>query len=330
MTLSRRFFAFVAAVFLVFPAAGVHAQNYSSIVVFGDSLSDTGNDTDLSLMKYGIAIPGPAADYTFGRFTDGTDTFPAADHYTGVWIEQLAAMMPSKPVIVNSLNGGNNYAYGFAFAGQGTGNLVLTTNPVPLSITVDNIGLQISTYLAIHPKVPDSALYVIWGGANDLLNATSASDIVNAATHQILNIQALIQAGASHFLVPNLPPLGDTPRINVSPAAAALFNAESALYNQLLAEGLAILNSNHHARTISIYQLDVFSLFNRILASPSSFGMTNVTASSQGLPVNPDNYLFWDDLHPTTHAHHILATTAAQVLAAPPCTSACPGVVAAR
>jgi phospholipase/lecithinase/hemolysin len=59
----------------------------------------------------------------------------------------------------------------------------------------------------------------------------------------------------------------------------------------------------------------VFSLFNQIIASPSTYSLTNVTASSQGIAVDPDTYLFWDDLHPTTHGHNILATTAAGVLA---------------
>src|ERR1700734_517038 len=129
-----------------------HAQDYTSIVVFGDSLSDTGNDAYLSQAKYGIRIPGPIADYTDGRFTDGITTSPASTKYSGVWIEQLAAMLPSKPLILDSLNDGTNYAYGFAFTGQGTSNLVLTTSPITLSITIDNIGLQISNYLATHPK----------------------------------------------------------------------------------------------------------------------------------------------------------------------------------
>ena len=48
-----------------------HALDYKSIVVFGDSLSDTGNVAHLTQAKYGVQIPGPAADYTAGRFTDG-------------------------------------------------------------------------------------------------------------------------------------------------------------------------------------------------------------------------------------------------------------------
>jgi len=37
------------------------------------------------------------------------------------------------------------------------------------------------------------------------------------------------------------------------------------------------------------------------------------------LPVDPDTFLFWDDLHPTTHGHRILAITAASILARSNC-----------
>src|ERR1700677_1050030 len=98
-----------------------HARDYTSIVVFGDSLSDTGNVAHLTVAKYGVQVPGPDADYTAGRFTDGADTLPPAEKYFGVWVEQLAASFPSKPAVKDSLDGGTNYAYGFATTGDGTG-----------------------------------------------------------------------------------------------------------------------------------------------------------------------------------------------------------------
>jgi phospholipase/lecithinase/hemolysin len=84
------------------------AQSYTSIVVFGDSLSDTGNDATVSAAKYTAAgqVPGPATGYTNGCFTDGNDTFPTAQLYTGVWIEQVAAQLTAHPAVVNSLAGG--------------------------------------------------------------------------------------------------------------------------------------------------------------------------------------------------------------------------------
>jgi outer membrane lipase/esterase len=295
-----------------------HPQDYTSIVVFGDSLSDTGNVADLSEAKYDVRIPGPYADYTDGRFTDGADTEPAAENYFGVWIEQLAATFPSKPEVKASLDGGTDYAYGFAFTGKGTS--VFAFGPSDeLSVTVNNIGQQIADYLATHPKITDKTLFVMWGGANDLLNATSDDDIIDAGINQTLNIQRLIDAGATQFIIPNLPPLGLTPRLNGSPTTSAPATKAAELYNEVLAGGIALVRDFSRDRHITLAQLDVFALFNQIVAAPSKYSLANVTASSQGMVVDPDNYLFWDDLHPTTHGHNILAVNAAEVLARSQC-----------
>jgi phospholipase/lecithinase/hemolysin len=309
----------LSAFLLTFAPLAIRSQNakrapdYKSIVVFGDSLSDTGNVANLTDAKYGVRIPGPDADYTDGRFTDGADTEPAAEKYFGVWIEQLAASFLSKPEVKDSLDGGTDYAYGFATTGAGTG--VFTFGPSDsLSVNVENIGQQITDYLATHPKIDDKTLFVVWGGAIDVLYATSNDDVIDAGINQSLNIQRLIDAGATQFIVPNLPPLGLTPRLNGSTTTSIPANEASALYNDVLSGGIAFLRDFNRDRHLQISRLDVFSLFYRILAAPSKYSLVNITDSSQGTAVDPDTYLFWDDLHPTTRGHNILAVTASKVL----------------
>lgn len=309
-------FAFNAAP--AHPQGAIHGPDYTSIVVFGDSLSDTGNVAHLTQAKYGIRIPGVAGDYTDGRFTDGADTEPAAQKYFGVWIEQYAATLPSKPEVKNSLDGGTNYAYGFAFTRGGTS--AFTFGPSDeLFVNVDNIGQQITTYLATHPKIDDKTLFVVWGGANDVLNATSSDEVIDSGIDQALNIQRLIDAGATKFIVPNLPPLGLVPRLNGSTATSIPATQASALYNDVLHKGIEVLLAFNPGRHLELAQLDVYALFNEVVASPSLYSLVNVTASSQGEPVDPDTYLFWDGLHPTTRGHKILAVTAAKVIARSEC-----------
>ncbi len=311
-TPARRLLWLCSALLFTFTAVLAHAQDYTSIVVFGDSLSDTGNVAHLTEAKYGMRIPGPLADYTDGRFTDGDDTVPAAQKYFGVWIEQYAARLPSKPIIRNSLDGGTNYAYGFALTGSGTSLLTLTPT---LSVNVNNIGQQITDYLATSPVISNRTLFIVWGGANDLLNATSADDVVKAAINQANNIQRLIHAGATQFIIPNLPPLGAVPRFNGSPTTSVPATTASILFNQLLSAGISILHDINPGKHLHLAQLDVFSLFQQIIASPSRYSLADVTTSAQDIhSIDPDTYLFWDDLHPTTRGHNILALAAEKLV----------------
>ncbi len=300
--------------FLCFAAPVAFGQSYTSILVFGDSLSDTGNVAHLTQSQFGVRIPAPLSGYTDGRFTDGTDTVPAATLYSGVWIEQLAATFPAKPAVTDSLDGGTNYAYGFAFTGTGTSPLDLTTG---VTVQVDNVGQQVTDYLSAHPAVPADTLVVIWGGANDVINATAAADITTAVTGELTAIQRLVTAGATDVLVVNLPPLGAIPRFNTTANSAAV-TAGAQAFNSGLAAGLAALPGANSGKTLNLKPLDVFTLFNSVIASPSANGLINVTDKSQAdLTVNPDRYFFWDDLHPTTTVHHLIALAAAALVAPP-------------
>ena len=296
---------------LVFSPVLAHAQAYTSIVIIGDSLSDTGNDTHVSTAKYGpgAALPAPVTGYTNGRFTDGIDTIPPASLYKGVWIEQLAAMLAAKPTVIDSLDGGANYAYGFAFTGPGTSNFTYGPGDA-LSFPIDNMGLQLSTYLATNPTITSKTLFVVWGGANDLLNATSPTDISNAVTNELAIVQTLISAGATDFIIPNLPPLGSIPELKGDPADAKQLTMATVGFNQALALNLAALPAANPGKTLHLFPLDVFGLFNSVIATPSTYDLTNVTDSSQFAAVDPDTYLFWDGLHPTTAGHHQLALAA--------------------
>jgi phospholipase/lecithinase/hemolysin len=158
-------------------------------------------------------------------------------------------------------------------------------------------------------------LFVVWGGANDILNATSEDDIIDAGINQTLNIQRLIDAGATQFIIPDLPPLGLVPRLNGSPTTSIPATEGAEVYNEVLAGGIDLLHDFYRHKHLQLAKLDVFALFNKIVASPSKYSLANVTDSSQGTAVDPDTYLFWDGLHPTTHGHNILAVTASEILA---------------
>ena len=131
-------------------------------------------------------------------------------------------------------------------------------------------------------------------------------------------INTLHDAGAVSFLVPNLPPLGSTPSYNTTPYSAAINSLSQEFNADLSADLLAIDSANPD---ITIHTLDVYSLFNQIVADPSAYGFSNVTDPAISTPgANPDTYLFWDNLHPTAAGHALLAEEAALTLVPEPST----------
>lgn len=113
-------------------------------------------------------------------------------------------------------------------------------------------------------------------------------------------------------MVANLPDLGKVPATNSNSAISAGLNALSGGHNFVLSQALAGLGSTLN---VNIKSLDVNTLFNQAIANSTQFGFTNVTDACLNLNAgticsNPNKYLFWDNIHPTTNAHSLIAKTA--------------------
>ena len=293
---------------------------YSQILVFGDSLSDTGNVADVVDDKIGIRFPGPTLgsfdsdyDYTDGRFTDGTDTSPAAKTYKGVWHEQLATLFLGLKAADPSLDGGTDYAYGDAETGDGLRPITEGTGDERVTIDVENLNKQVTTYLTTNPAADPAALYIVWAGSNDLLDTDTTISPATAASNETAVVQRLAEAGATTFLLPNVPPLGLVPNhagdAALTQAASDfrdMYNADlDALQATLAAEG----------KTVTFHRLDIFDLYTRLVSSGgAAYAFTNITDPSQGESVKPDQYLSWDGLHPTTYGHYQIAAEAYTLL----------------
>jgi phospholipase/lecithinase/hemolysin len=256
--------------------AAVKAGGITGIVSFGDSLTDTGN-------LY-AATGQPPAPYDQGRFSNGP-----------LWVEYLANQL-GVAAPTASLLGGSNYAWAGADTGDG-----VNADGVP------NTGLQIGTYLA--SNTPGATqLFTLWAGANDLLRGQTNPSI--PVSNIGSEIATLASAGARLFMVPNLPLLGNLPATNTLPQSQRDgLNQLASSFDSLLHSELSQLRQS---LGITIYELDIKTLAEDIIANPAQNGFTNVTTSAFGDGVlSGQGYLFWDGIHPTTVGHQFVAGVAA-------------------
>jgi outer membrane lipase/esterase len=287
------------------------AQPYSDIFVFGDSLSDTGNI--LIATEENIPVSPP---YFMGRFTNGP-----------VWIEGLAQRFGLQ--VSPSLASGTN----FAFGGAETGQEVEENFEAEINVLIPSLRLQVLNFLASgfidnpFDGADADALYIVWGGPNDLRKVVMAgttdpdAEAQTAVNNLAAVIRRLADAGAKIFLVPNLPNLGQTPESRVlGPEAMALATDLSTRFNTALKTALDTIEM---VSNVTIFRLDVFTLLEEAMANPAAFGFTNVTDPcltggpfmGGRLCATPEAYLFWDAIHPTAAAHAILADHAYTITA---------------
>ncbi|WP_242051462.1 SGNH/GDSL hydrolase family protein [Nostoc sp. FACHB-280] len=246
----------------------------AGLYVFGDSLSDTG----MVFQATGGMYP-PSSTYFQGRYSNGR-----------VWVEYLADRLhlPSQQ--------SNNFAYG----GATTGNV--GNNYVP------NLLTQVKSFTQSHQKTDPNALYVVWAGANDYLQGVNNANVPIQNVTQA--IASLTDVGAKKFLVANLPDLGKLPATSSNANSNSLSSLTQA-HNQGLRRSLKILNQQHS--DLEIVSLDANTLYRNAIANPAAFGFNNVVSAcmSASQPCgHPNQFLFWDGIHPTTAAHRIIADTA--------------------
>ena len=328
---------FIRALFglcCVFPPVAVWAQPFSGLYVFGDSLSDSGSDLALSTALYNATgggfpiVPGAPANLP-GRFSNGKVAVEYLADSLGLALSPHYLTPP--PPLSTGLTGGTNFAQGGATTGLGNAALPGTLPPPapPLATGFKGITAQVNDYKNSVVLADPAALYVVWGCPNDFIHpgATptlpacvgAANEAVCTAVTNLVNAAGVLGGlGAKHILVPNLPDLGRTPRsLAAGPVAVAQAHQLSVGFNMALAAALTGLSQIFPG---AIIPFDAFSLFEKVGQNPAVFGLSNVTdpcltgssADSTSLisaacaAAGPDQYLFWDDIHPTTRTHMIL------------------------
>lgn len=270
-----------ALAFTAFPAGA--QQRFSQIVVFGDSLSDTGN-----LPALGVPVGPPNVN---GRFSNGP-----------IWVDNMQAISGIQAV---------SFALGGARSGR-----VQPLNDLQIQLDRFLPGRTLSP-TALYTIWIGGNDYLNLGTTDPTVGAsTTVANTVTAATR-------LVQAGARNIMVFNLPNLGDTPASRAGgPVAIAQGNQITALHNNLLQNAMPSLRTATGANVIlvDINRLTTTAAANPSIygftniTTPCFVG--TVATGACATQAGADSSLYFDAIHPTAAAHRLVAQFVTGTLAA--------------
>lgn len=259
------------------------AGDISSVVVYGDSLSDNGNLFALSESILGTGQPAPP--YYMGRASNGIVT------------PEYLALDLHVPLV------------DFAFDGATTGIGNILDSGSTTTLGGYNLPGMLTEFNSAQSQAIITAnaahgLFVVWGGPNDFtsLSPTSTPAQIGAAIHtavsDIVTIVAGLQAkGATNILVPGMGNLGDAPAFSaIAPEADAVTAAFNTALQAALPPGTTYFNTN--------------GVLQMILDDPGAYGFTNTTQAcytGTTLCSDENSYLFFDSEHSSSAADAILA-----------------------
>lgn len=296
---ARSLFPSVALMLAALTSPLALAGPYDSLVVFGDSLSDDGNN-------FAAGLYDPTQIITDNSYIP-TYTYASHVYSNGpVWATDFASLIGVS--LAPSLTGGTDYAFGGA-----------TTGPAGSSFPYSLLD-QTAMYVAGAGSVSANSLFVVAGGGNDARAALVAiqggadptTTITNEAISFATNIGTIVtelqNKGAQHIIV------WDTPNLGLAPAVASDGPVVADGASFLAASMNSALTSALAGRGVSIF--DIYGLGTTIAADPAAYGFSNVSDACGAVTgANCDQYAYWDGIHPTAATHEIIANSMLAVAA---------------
>lgn len=263
----------------------------NKVVVFGDSVSDTGNLYNAT----GWIVPNKNS-YFRGHFTNGK-----------VWNEYLtdALGLPN---------------YNWAVAGAAADDYYV----------VPGVASQASSFLKYMQGTPNykpgNTLVTMLIGGNDLISYNRTVDSIIATEKEALE-NLIANGGIRNILLMNVPDLSKAPRFKYVSDGAAQAAAVAASVNDLNAKLVELrdaLAAKYASVGLKIKLYDTRAKVDDLFYNPGNYGITNTTDScldvndvstanyAKNIPVrsictNADSFVFWDQLHPSTRAHKLIA-----------------------
>ncbi|KAI3823959.1 hypothetical protein L1987_05405 [Smallanthus sonchifolius] len=313
--------------------------NVTSILVFGDSSVDPGNNNHLpntwhkgNFLPYGKDF---IHSVPTGRFTNGrlpTDFIAAALGYRSEIKAYLDRNLKEEDLL-----------HGVSFASGGSGYDDLTaniTNVIPLSKQLEyfqEYKIRIEKLVGKQDahKIVENAVFVLSMGTNDFLQNyyfdPTRSHMFTIAQYQryLINcmetyVKKMHLLGVRKLVVVGMEPFGCMPLVRTlknSVRCDEHMNQVALSFNLLLKPKLSTLGATLGVRTVFV---DIYSVVENILRYPSKYGftitekgccgsgLTEFGEALKGLSMCADHskYIYWDAVHFTESMYYIIADEA--------------------
>ncbi|XP_025883773.2 GDSL esterase/lipase At5g45960-like isoform X1 [Solanum lycopersicum] len=327
-----------------------HAQKHNSLVstilVFGDSTADPGNNNHIlttiksNFKPYGREFPNHVST---GRFTNGKLAYDFIAKHFG--IKEYVPPYLDQSLSIEELK------TGVSFASAGTGIDPLTaqhSNVIPLSKQVEYFKeYQEKIEAAIGKeqtkKLIKESLFIISIGSNDIIanyklypfpseNYTVSAYIDFLLQHAHNFLKELLDEGARKIAMAGLPPLGCLPiviTLNSNDVFSKRncidsFNSIARDYNSKLQNKLNDMQNSFANLGSRIAYLEAYKSTMDIIQDKKlyDFEFVNIGCCGTGLlefglacnPMsnicpNSSKYYWWDSVHPTEKAYDIISKT---------------------
>ena len=274
----------------------------TQIVAFGDSYSDNGASMRISKLDVdnGVAdawLMPPSDLYWEGRWSNG----PTA-------VEVLAQRLQVKLT---------DYAVGGAQSGLNNINPTGGMNMTGILSQLNNFQTDFQG-----KKIDPAALYFKFISANDffinLLNGYSGnySDLADKALENIQTaVTKLSELGAKRFLIVNSFDPAIAPVVMTAQGEDVANEFKHRFDTQLP----VIMDALSKKLNILVNVFDIQAVSDKIRSAPQQYGLKNLAdpcmadLDSTTACNSPDEYFFWDPVHPTRRVHQIVGEAMAAV-----------------
>lgn len=285
------------------------------LVIFGNSISDTGNVYSLTNNTF-----PPEPLYNQGRFSNGL-----------LWIDYV-----SQDLGLNLSNfydtNATDFSEGINFSVGGATTNTTTLGDLP-DLSFPGVSTQVNSYLNYlnGSTIDEDALIVYWSGENDYVQAFQNEGTLLSPEVPITNIsdslEQLANAGAENVLVANLIDLADVPLAQsfIPPEQLNQLTLLTEAHNDALNSAIASLNTAFPETEFVIF--DANSLLENIFNNSTAFGLIDDPIESCLSPNNfpdiapnvvpcdnPEEYFYYDNQHFTNAVHQLIADDALQTI----------------